>query len=415
MESNDAYQKNIRKYQIYVAVSGFTAAGPLCYLFYLAQGISFSQLSLIETVSLAVLVFFEVPSGAFADLIGRKKSMALGCLLMAGEFFLIGSGYTVSVFVLAALIGGIGISLESGADDALLYDSLKKLKREGEFQKILGQSTALFKITAACAGVLGGYLYSLDQAMIFYVFGTLYLTLAFYSLTMKETVSVTSSAKSNQNSRTLAKQFKQLMLRSYCCLKANKEIAWMIVLMGLFTTTIRAHTTILRAPMLDELLPNAAFLGVVVAIGLLLSSLVSWYAHHLFGTFGERNILFVFAMIASVAFIGFGLFDGLWTIIFVFIIYMLTAVKTIFLSDYWHKHFRSRQRGTLISFKEACQNFIGVFTLIAAGVLTDQVGLGISSITIGCFILTTSSLLFLTCYLRTLRMPNMAPTQPSSV
>ncbi|WP_440874409.1 MFS transporter [Thalassotalea sp. PLHSN55] len=396
MCSTDAYHKNIRKYQIYVTLSGFTAAGPLCFLFYLAQGISFSQLSIIETASLAVLVFFEVPSGAFADLIGRKKSMALGCMLMGIEFVFIGSGYSLSVFVLAALIGGIGISLESGADDALLYDSLKKLNREAEFEKILGQATAYFKVAAALAGILGGYLYTLDKAMVFYIFAGLYFLLGIYSLTMKETVVNNSNKNKDKHHRSLMKAFNQLMLRSYCCLKSNKSLALMIILMGLLTTTIRAHSTLLRGPIIEQLLNNTFYLGLILAAGLVLSSIISWYAHHIISYFNEQKLLVAFCLISSTAFIAIGLINSVWLIVYVLLMFGLMAVKNVFLSGYWHKRFKSRQRSTLISFKEACQNFIGIFTLFSTGFITDQWGIKAASVSLGVFILM-SCLLVLAC------------------
>lgn len=389
MTSSDAYQGNILKYKIYVTIFGLTTLGPLCHLFYLSAGISFSQLSIIEIVSLIVLVLLEIPTGAMADLIGRKKSMSLGCVLMGCEYLLIGYGYNLPVFVLAALIGGIGMSLESGADESLLYDSLKKLNLEHEFQKILGQSNALFKISGALAGIIGGVLYDIDASMVFYIFGSMLIGLALYSLTMKETVKLLKVNK-QKVAFPFKKQIKYLCLRSYCCLKANPKLMWMILFSGFLTTTIRAHTTLLRAPLLDEILANSFYLGLVVSLGLALSSIVSWYAHKLSSLITEKNMLVIFVIIASTAFIGIGYFDGIVLIIFTLFIYMLSTYMMVFFSDYWHRHFKSRQRGTLVSITEACQSFIGIFTLIGAGIITDTLGLKLSSIFIGVFIIVFS-------------------------
>ena len=195
-----------------MTICGFTMVGPLINLFYLSANISFNQLSLIEISGLIVLVILEVPTGVISDILGRKLSLFIGCILMGVEFLMIAFGYNFSVFILAALIGGIGITLESGADEALLYDTLKKLKREDEFQKIIGQCNAMFKVSAACAGILWGYIYETDKTYVFYFSGSILILMGLFSLTMHEPLAKKNCIK--KKSMTLAcKKFKQIALR----------------------------------------------------------------------------------------------------------------------------------------------------------------------------------------------------------
>jgi len=380
------YQSNIVKYQIYSAISGFTVVGPLLNLFYLSADISYSQLSLIEIASLIVLVVLEVPTGLISDLLGRKTSIFLGCILMGAEFLLIASGFTFSIFIIAALLGGIGISLESGADQSLLYDSLKKLKKEHEFKKYLGRSSAIFKISAAVAGILWGYIYQHEQVLVFYFSGGMFIILGFFSLTMKETVTRKDTKVGNQNivaKVDYVKECKSICLRSFCTMKNNKHLLVMLLFTGLVGTTIRAHTAIIRTPMLDDLLPNAEHLGFFLALGLGLSSLVNWYSYKLAKMFNERQVFFLIPLVMGCIYLLSGIFNHLSLIFLFFIIYLINAFQEVFISDYWHKHFSSRQRATLISFTGASQSFIGVFTLFGTGYLTDLLGLNQSSIVMG--------------------------------
>ncbi|XPF94675.1 MFS transporter [Colwellia sp. RE-S-Sl-9] len=401
-----AYQQNIHKYQIYSAISGFTVVGPLLNLFYLSADISYSQLSLIETASLITLVILEVPTGIISDLLGRKVSIFLGCILMGCEFVLIAAGFTLPVFVLAALIGGIGISLESGADQSLLYDSLKKLKRENEFKKYLGRSGAIFKISAAFAGILWGYIYQYDQSLVFYLTGSTFILLGFFSLTMKETVyrntkkyQVSLIIKTTVFDKFISakehyhKAIKQICVRSYCTVRNNKKLLWMLLFTSLVGTTIRAHSAIIRGPMLDGLLPNAGYLGIILAVGMGLSSIVSWYADKLIAVTKSQYILIAFPVVAGFVYIFCGLLNNLFIVALFFLIYILTAYKAVFLSDYWHRHFSSKQRGTLLSFIGASESFVGVFSLLGIGLLTDALGLNNSSIIIGLLVLSFGFLL----------------------
>jgi len=392
MAGNDAFEKNILKYQIYVTVCGLASTGPLCNLFYLSANISFSQLSFIEVTSLLVLIFFEVPSGALADLIGRKKNIALGCFLMGIEFILIAAGFNYQVFVLAAFIGGIGICLESGADDALLYDSLKKLNRKSEFKKYLGQSNALFKMSAGIAGLFGSFIYSYDQNLIFYFSGGIFLFLSVFILTAQETIE-----KKPQVHKKIefVNHFCSLIKKSARQLLNNKMLLWMLLFTGVLTGVIRAHISIIRPSLLELALPNISYLGLVLAIAMVISSIISWNADRLSHHWPDKYILMSFIVIISIAFIGVGLVEGVVSIVFIFMVTIINAYKAVYLSAYWHSHFSDKERVTLSSIKQASHSFIGMFILVGVGEVTDSVGVKNSSLVLGVSIVLIALLMLM--------------------
>lgn len=409
MQSSDAYFKNIWKYKVYVVISGLTTLGPLCNLFYLSTGIEFYQLSLIETFSLIVLIAIEVPAGVISDFIGRTKSMALGCFLMGGEYLMIGLGYSFSVFVLAALIGGIGISLESGADDSLLYESLKKLGKEKQFKKYLGQSNALFKVSAAIAALLGGILFSYQASWVFFLYGAMLVGLGFFALTMKETVtrkpaSIAGKCKTsavNVNPRWGNLNVWKLAVIGHIatCRQLFQQKYWLvaaIVFSAVVITLIRAHATLLRPSLLMQYLPEVSWLGVITAIGLGVSSIVSWYGHLLLAITNTRTFLFVHALLVALIFICFGAFSALalpggvsihFVSIAVFflvgLLFIICAINSIFWGDFWHQHFSGKVRATLLSFKSACYSLVAIITLNSTGALADTIGLSQASIVLG--------------------------------
>ena len=70
----------------------------------------------------------EIPTGAIADLLGKKKTLLISFLLMALGLF--GIGLTPDFLFLAVwvFIAGVGASFYSGTLEALVYDSLKEIK-----------------------------------------------------------------------------------------------------------------------------------------------------------------------------------------------------------------------------------------------------------------------------------------------
>jgi MFS family permease len=71
-----------------------------------------------------LVVVIEVPTGAFADLYGRKTSLMLAALFIVIACVIFGLGNNIWHFMIANIIFGLGVSLNSGADSAFIYDSL---------------------------------------------------------------------------------------------------------------------------------------------------------------------------------------------------------------------------------------------------------------------------------------------------
>ncbi|MBI5949388.1 MAG: MFS transporter [Chloroflexi bacterium] len=105
-----------------------------------------------------LVAVLQAPTGALADHIGRRRVMALGGLLFSAT--VLGFGFTQNYWMLFAdyMLWAVAMSMMSGADQALVYDSLKESGEEDRFQKIAGRGFAV-RLIAGMAGItLGGIL-----------------------------------------------------------------------------------------------------------------------------------------------------------------------------------------------------------------------------------------------------------------
>jgi len=130
-------------------------------LFLRGRGFNFTQIFLLETaLSMAVFVF-EVPSGYFADVFGRKKAIVLAASCYFISILLEAISFNYIAFVTAAVISGIGIASISGADSALIYESLakdnKKEHADYAFSLISGAFSAALIIALPLGGLLAKY------------------------------------------------------------------------------------------------------------------------------------------------------------------------------------------------------------------------------------------------------------------
>lgn len=120
--------------------------------------ISYSQLTILEGIILLVQLLLELPTGAFADLFGRKISVGLGYGFMGFGTIIFSFSTNFEQFLMGAIVLGIGEALASGAKEALLYDTLKQAGKENEFEKINGKASLIFQLGLSAATLGGGLL-----------------------------------------------------------------------------------------------------------------------------------------------------------------------------------------------------------------------------------------------------------------
>jgi len=101
----------------------------------------------------------EIPTGAVADLFGRRTSMLVGLLVSAavsaGYFFIHGTAAACALM----FISGLASTFMSGADTALLYETAAAEGGAEYAQKAMARANALMIGALALAPALAGFMY----------------------------------------------------------------------------------------------------------------------------------------------------------------------------------------------------------------------------------------------------------------
>jgi MFS family permease len=121
--------------------------------------INLTQVALIEIVVLSSGLLLELPTGALADLIGRKKSVAISFFVGALAYALFAYADSFTLFLIAGMGFGLADALLSGALEALVFDTLKQSGREEEFTEISNRNQLTFNYSIVFAIIIGGLLY----------------------------------------------------------------------------------------------------------------------------------------------------------------------------------------------------------------------------------------------------------------
>ena len=104
-------------------------------LFLLSHQLTIFEVSLVNMVFMTTMFLLEVPTGAVADIFGRRFSYLLSNLVIAAGFLFYGFSGTLVGFMLAEAILALGATLTSGALDAWFVDSLKFYGYQGSDRK----------------------------------------------------------------------------------------------------------------------------------------------------------------------------------------------------------------------------------------------------------------------------------------
>jgi len=131
---------------------------PFLILAFRARGLDYFQIGLLVALRYVVLAIVEIPSGAIADLWGKRRTMvvafsvyivAFGILALTGRLFLMGT---------AMALLGLGDAFRSGTHKALILSWLTIHDREDESTQIYGITRSWSKLGSSLSALIAGCL-----------------------------------------------------------------------------------------------------------------------------------------------------------------------------------------------------------------------------------------------------------------
>ncbi|MDD2462702.1 MAG: MFS transporter [Desulfobulbus sp.] len=359
---------------------------PVFTILFLDFGLSLEQFALLNTVWAVTIVLAEVPSGALADLLGRKQLLVATSLLMVAEISVLAfvplahPRWVFVAFFVNRILSGLAEAMASGADEALAYDTLVIHGMEKQWPRVLDVQMRAQNLGYIVAMTVGAAVY--DPGLINRVaawFGytweitqqvsmrfPLYLTLVFALLALFTTLRMEEPGKAR---RAVDADKVGLWELSRLTLQAGRWIlqtpmALAVILFAMtFDHTLRMIVTLTSKYYRLIGLPEASFglLGSLVAVvGLFVPRLARWMSER-FSPGKNAGILAV-AMVAVLFLLALFLpYVGILPMVAVFIGLMLTS---FFTSHYLNTLTPSHQRATVLSFKglafNAAYGFIGL-------------------------------------------------------
>lgn len=156
----------LRRY--YAVWGAYALAGGFLYgvypIFLHARGLNQFQINSVLAVYFAVTFLTDVPTGAFADALGRRRSFMLGCSLRAIAFIVYFFAHHYPVFLLGEFTDGIGTTFCNGAIDAWGVDALDEAGYRGRKDRLFWRISQLMNLGFMLSAIIGAYVADRDIA-----------------------------------------------------------------------------------------------------------------------------------------------------------------------------------------------------------------------------------------------------------
>ncbi len=159
----------IWKFSLYGFLKNLKFFEPFLFLFFLSRSLDFFQIGLLIGLKEIFVNILEVPTGAFADVYGKKRSMIWTFIAYLVSFLLFYIGYSFALFALAMLFFALGETLRSGTHKSIIFDFLDREGRAGEKVKVYGLTRSYSQLGSALSALIAAGLifYNGDYGIIF--------------------------------------------------------------------------------------------------------------------------------------------------------------------------------------------------------------------------------------------------------
>lgn len=340
------------------------------WVLYLAYcGLNLAEIGILEGIYHATSIICEIPSGAAADLLGRKRSMMLSRICAAISCAIMLFSKSFGLFAVSFIIQALGNNLNSGSEEALVYDSMRYLGQEEQYLKVCGRLNIIIEVSQGLATVLGGILAEYSYIWCYGACLAIALLALLPVLLMIETPWTDQRERKKTVRETVAAHFRT----SFEILKSDSRILKLII----FYSVVFAAETVLffySQQYYFELGYDKIFISIILFGTGLASCLGAAVSERIFRKFGKKTaVIGAFAigtallcygfrctLLSAAAFAAAGFFNS-----------VLYPIQ----SDTLNQLIPSGQRATLISVDSMFFSIAMIVMFPLAGFMADLWGL----------------------------------------
>ncbi|NLW03362.1 MAG: MFS transporter [Clostridiaceae bacterium] len=353
---------NIRKNYIFRFLIGTGFSDAIWLLYLASRGMNLVQIGILEAIFHIANMLCEVPTGYIADRFGRKTSRLLGRAAAFISSIVMISGSNFWHFALGIVFTSLSYNLESGAGDALIYDSMVECGQEDGYMKVRGRQEICYQAARLVSLIGGGLIATYSYVLAYIITAAIHLASFLFSFSFREP----------DVGRTQGRiKFFGHIVDSFRVVWEHKGIIKYIFYIegfSLFWTTLFFY--------FQNFLKSKGYIefqiGLVLAASAVAGLLASTVAYRIEKRLGERKLILTATPIAILLFsmIAFTNMESLALIL----LSGMEAILFVVFSDYINRQIPSRQRATILSFESMAFSVMMIAFFPAVGAISEHLG-----------------------------------------
>ena len=326
-------------------------------------GLNFSQIMFLQSWFIFWVFALEVPTGVVADKIGRKTSIYIGLFLNAVAVLIYGTFPIFYVFIFAEFLWAAALTFISGADEALMYDSLPSKNKTKRAKHVFANyaifSTIGYMVAGPAGSIIAKY-FPLNYPML----------LSAVSLSLSFVVALTLEEPPVKKKVEEMKYF-EMAFEGIKHLFRHKKLRSLAVNNALFVL-ISYYILWLWQPMIQKGNLDILYFG-FVSFGMnLFGMILIKKTKSIERILGKKNTLTLIGVIPAIFFL-FASFTSNLTLLIMSIFFILGArqARKPLMSAYMNEHVDSHNRATVNSAINMSASFLIIIGNLFIGMLID--------------------------------------------
>ncbi|WLR48537.1 MFS transporter [Halobacillus litoralis] len=345
MKKNTLASYNIRLLFWAEIFGNFRFIQPVLTLFYFARGLDETMILLVMTFFSIGVLFGEIPTGIIADRFGAKQAFLIGSVLSIFAHALLIIAFDPLVFFASSFLTGFAATFFSGADEALIYESLKESHEQNLMDRAMGEIGSARFIVSIFVVIIGAFLAKdlhENQFRLLLMLGVFFMLIQFVFLLF---------IKNPLNQGGIKTPMVKQVIEGYQAIRKTPQVLWMFINISLvFIPAVAIFEKFDQKLLVDAGLPVYG-IGLVYAV----TALIGFVAARSIGWMTKRvtrvHLLFITGILAVLSLLVAALINNqLWAVLLALILLKLvSAIRYPVYSQLANDIIPSHVRATTIS------------------------------------------------------------------
>ncbi|SDL43925.1 Predicted arabinose efflux permease, MFS family [Geoalkalibacter ferrihydriticus] len=329
-------------------------------------GLSLTEILVLQGFFSLATLLFEFPSGYLSDRLGYRFSLNLASLLgICGWGWYLFAGSFAEVLI-AELLLGASFAFISGADSALLYESLRQEGSEHRYSQHEGRMIGLAQAGEAAGAIFAGTLYALFPLLPFIIQVVVWILALGLTTTLKEPPRERAPTTHSHLAEALATV--RYTFRDNRRLRATVALSTVLGLASYYPVWM-------IQPFMQETGVPLAWFGPIWAGANATVALFSWLSYRFSMRLGNRSMAFLMFGLVACGYFGLAFTHALWSFLFYYLLTTMRGLQGPLLKAHIQGQSQSSNRASIMSLKSFAFRFCFICTGPAAGLAADRFGL----------------------------------------